>query len=153
MTTLLQKYSISDDFIEKQPQYFSQHYTSVVKNHYPQTTHKDMEVELVTQTYLFRNILYTCHQQYLKDIIYNGLSFDDIINTEESYNYDKIYRKKDPPIRLLLASYFSVINNYYLLYVVTNTSDKCLKQIEFIANTKKFLNALSTYKSDTLHES
>ena len=75
-----------------------------------------------------------------------GKPFNHWLESEDIYDFNKSYRKESPPIRIILNSYFEIINNFYVFYVVSNENkNKCEKQIKFIADSYDFLKALKTY--------
>lgn len=126
------------------------------------TLYKD---ELQSQTYFFRdltkNVLIGDDKRYYNDsskenIFNNGYEkkLDNYKNTnlslkhlvENMYDYNKIFKYKDPPIKTILEPYFDEetgLDNFYLFFVVSNNSEKiCGEQIELLNLSKNFINLL-----------
>ena len=125
--------------------------------------------ELINQTYFFRVLASTStyvnntNQTIVKgsgdepnyerfdilkhyDYKYLGHSIKYWLSDTNIYDYNKVYRLKSPPIKIILSSYFEKIKKYYIFYVVSNQNkDKCEKQIKFIADSNDFLTSLATY--------
>jgi len=114
--------------------------------------------EVKMQTYFFRSLLR--HQfasnsllqnDYYKEAPFstnidgkNIITYKDWI--EETYDYNKAYRKNKPPINEILKPYFDQIKNIYVFYVVSNKNpSKCDKQIKLISDSYDFLNILDMY--------
>jgi len=105
--------------------------------------------ELKAQTYFFRFFAKKyCNNTYYND---NLMSYEFCGNTLENwinntYDYNKTFNNKNPPIATLLNPYFKIIENFYVFYVVSNDNQgQCDKQIKLIEDSKSFLDELNTY--------
>jgi hypothetical protein len=127
-------------------------------------SYKGNQTELKMQTYFFRNLLRNqgvLSENGEKNIIdmttYNEdaptqttidkkqiKTYKDWI--EETYDYNKAYKRNKPPINEILKPYFKQIKNIYVFYVVSNqNSKKCDKQIKLISDSRDFLDVLDMY--------
>jgi len=119
-----------------------------------------IDTEIKAQTYFFRflsrekiskiqNIEFTyIYKKIHKNTVIYGKKIHQWI--DESYDYNKTFNLKNPPIASLLQPYFNnnTINNFYLFYVVSNNNpEKCDKQIKLINDSKKFLDKLTEFSS------
>ena len=117
--------------------------------------------ELISQTYFFRNIIYGKEGKSVKaidykngDTQYHGQTFSYWFGSDDIYDYNKSYRKDNPPIATILEPYFEIIKNFYVFYVVSNENkDKCEKQIKFIADSNDFLIELSKFNPEEYKKS
>ena len=71
------------------------------------------------------------------------------------YDYNKVFNKDNPPIKEILEPYMSIISNFYLFFVVTNsdTQDKkniCKEQIDLLYETSNLMKVIAdpTYVPD-----
>ena len=64
------------------------------------------------------------------------------------YDYNKVFNKDNPPINEILEPYMSIINNFYLFFVVTNsnTDDNnniCKEQIDLLYETSNLMQVIA----------
>ena len=75
-------------------------------------------------------------------------------NELSSYDYNKIFNIKDPPIKKILDPYLDSIENYFLFFVVSNNKKKdpktklhnietCDKQLQLLYDTRYFMKILA----------
>jgi hypothetical protein len=159
MGTLLENLKLSSDFIVDQPSlYFNNINKLSLRNSKNEDYSNNINTEIIAQTYFFRAFtrLYNIKTNFTTEYIgkernvenpneYLGKEIKSWIN--DTYDYNKAYMKKDPPISSILKPYFSIIKNFYVFYVVSNENeDKCDKQIKLISDSKDFLIELGNYK-------
>jgi len=122
------------------------------------STFKAVPNEIKMQTYFFRKLLRNefksdslTSKKYNNDSGYSTNIDGKDIKTykdwiEETYDYNKAYRKNKPPINEILKPYFDQIKNIYVFYVVSNKNPlKCDKQIKLISDSYDFLDILDMY--------
>ena len=133
-------------------------YMSLESN--PRIWHPDYKEpnEVKMQTYFFRSLLRSEFKtksltldNYDKAAPYKTKIGNKYISTykdwiEETYDYNKAYRRNKPPINEILKPYFDQIKNIYVFYVVSNQNySKCDKQIKLISDSSDFLDILDMY--------
>lgn len=119
----------------------------------------NIQSEVMAQTYFFRFLGKNIYQNMqtpvpedLNNLSMNfcGQSLDYWIN--QTYDYNKIFNVKAPPIKKLLDPYFNNITNFYVFYVVSNDDySKCDKQIKLISDSKVFLDELNKYRKENIN--
>jgi hypothetical protein len=85
---------------------------------------------------------------------------DNKKNWINSYDYNKIYNKSDPPIKRILAPYLDddSFKNFYLFFVTSNNLkedptnpandiDTCSKQIQLMYDTRYFMDVIANDES------
>jgi hypothetical protein len=84
---------------------------------------------------------------------------DNKNNWINSYDYNKIYNKSDPPIKRILAPYLDddSFKNFYLFFVTSNNKkedndpskdiDTCAKQIQLMYDTRYFMDVIANEDS------
>ena len=65
-----------------------------------------------------------------------------------NYNYNAGFNLKDPPIKKILEPYLEIMENIYVLFVVSNSvnnknDDTCDKQHKLLFDTKKFMDVIA----------
>ena len=172
ITTLLKKLQLNNNFIESQNYVYEKLFTELVFNdYYTKFTLPDKEKirddnknlkELIAQTYFFRKFVYDnpkLHNSITSwynntEKIHHGHNFKYWFSDEDIYNYNKAYRKDNPPIAKILNPYFNIIQNFFVFYVVSNENkDKCEKQIKFIADSFDFLTELNRFDPEVYKKS
>lgn len=85
-------------------------------------------------------------REIIKQLKNGELTINEINNKYlDNYDFNSVYSSV-PPIETFLEPYFNQINNFFLLFVVSNKNPgKCKDQIQLIANSKKFFDVLGQY--------
>jgi len=160
ISTLLNNLKLNNNFVQTQKTVYSPLFNELVekpyydKNGVPEIERiKDPNLqELIAQTYFFRNFIYQNNNvvsYYTNNDTYNGRPFREWLESDDIYDFNKSYRKDNPPIATILKPYFNIIKNFYVFYVVSNENkDKCEKQIKFIADSNDFLIELGKFNPE-----
>ena len=192
ISAILSKYELNTEFITAQEYIYASLFNSVVVYNYykdrsVQTENQkkiasdNKETELITQTYIVRNVIYNTYRNttlssndtlyynnniqlqilnvndwnsgtanlktvYSDEYKVEGYPLSHWLKSEKIYDFNKTYTKDNPPIKTILHSYFNIIKNFNIFYVVSNMDlGKCANQIKLIADSHDFLTELSKY--------
>lgn len=160
ISTLLKNLKLNNDFVKTQNPVYLPLFNQLVEpiynmNNVPDNERikNENEQELIAQTYFFRRFIYDKKKDittyYSEDLNYEGRPFREWLESDDIYDFNKSYRKNDPPIATILEPYFKIIKNFYVFYVVSNENkDKCEKQIKFIADSNDFLIELGKFNPE-----
>ena len=167
ISTLLKNLKLNNNFVQTQNAVYTNLFDNLVyerfyknePNNGDQITDNNLK-ELISQTYFFREFTQINNNQsnindfYRNGTEYKGKNFKEWLGSDDIYDFNKSYRKDDPPIATILKPYFDIMNNFYVFYVVSNENkDKCEKQIKFIADSNDFLNELGNFNPEVYKKS